>query len=87
MQEPAQESIRQEVEEKIVALIHERLAHKQITGERARQIAQGVIKAIPKNMSDEEVLKILPHLDDEFVELFMVVHDISLEQDEKMNRK
>jgi len=62
------------VERDIADLIIDKLEHEEITLERASLIAQFVLAHLPENLTDEQVIHILPSLDDEFIELASVVH-------------
>ena len=63
------------VEQEIVNLLLYRLENLEITPERAQQIAKFVVKAIPTHLTDQQMLDIIPHLDDQFIELASVVHN------------
>ncbi len=66
------------VEKEIADLLISKLESQQITPDRAAQIAKFVIQAIPKEITDEQMMALIPSLDDEFVELSELVnHHIS----------
>lgn len=61
------------VEQQIANLLVGRLENKQITIDRAQEIAQFVVKSIPNQMTDQQMIEIIPKLDDEFTELSSIV--------------
>lgn len=79
-----QHSLWFQVEQEIANLLLNRLEHMQITPERAAQIARFVVKTIPQQMTDKQMMGIVSHLDDEFVELASVVQK-HLDDYEKTN--
>lgn len=74
-----------QVEQEIANLLLDRLKYMQLTPERAVQIAKFVVKAIPSHMSDQQILDIIPRLDDQFIELASIVHK-HLEEYEKTHK-
>lgn len=76
-----------QVEQEIAKLLLNKLEHEQITPEKAIAIAQFVVKSIPRQMTDKEMLAIIPHLDDQFIELSVIVHKHMPEIDETKNRQ
>ncbi|MBI2593131.1 hypothetical protein HYW44_00615 [Candidatus Daviesbacteria bacterium] len=63
-----------QLQKDIASLLLDKLEKDQITIERAAQISKYVLQALPDNLTDEQIDKILPSLDDHFVELAGVVH-------------
>jgi len=63
-----------QVEQEIANLLLDRLEAESITLEQATEIARFIIQMIPHEMSDQEMLKIIPKLDDKFTELAGVVY-------------
>jgi len=63
-----------QVEQEIANLLLDRLEAQQISPEHASQIAKLVVKAIPHKITDQQMLEIIPKLDDEFTELASVVY-------------
>lgn len=72
-----------QVEQEVARLLLERLEKYDITPERASQIAQFILSHLPENMTDEQVIKIIPSLDDQFTELAVIVHKHLLSYEEK----
>lgn len=71
------------LEQDIAKLLLDKLEHFEISLERASQIAKFILAHLPENLTDEQVMQILPSLDDEFIELAGVVHKDLLEYEEK----
>lgn len=65
------------LEQDIAKLLLDKLEHFEISFERASQIAKFILSHLPENLTDDQVRKILPSLDDEFVELVGIVHKCS----------
>lgn len=64
----------QKLEKDIAVLLLDKLEHLQITLQRAGEISRFVISVLPDTLTDEQVKKIIPSLDDKFFELAEVVH-------------
>ena len=62
------------IEQDIAELIISRLEKLQITPDRAVAMAKFIVESIPENISDQQMLKIIPLLDDEFSELSSIVY-------------
>lgn len=62
------------LEKDISELLLEKLEHLDILPLRASQIAKFVLTKLPENLTDEQVVRIIPSLDDEFYELSEVVN-------------
>ena len=76
-------SLQQKLESMIVEELHEKLKAGEITGDRAKEIANIVLGVVPENISHDELLKIIPQLDDKASELAGVVYQILSERDEQ----
>lgn len=74
-----------QLEQQIATLLLNKLEYIQITPERASQIAKFTLEHLPANLTDEQVSKILPSLDDQYYELAEVVHSY-LKAYEEANR-
>jgi len=68
----------------IVNVITKGLEEGVISQERAQKIAQMVIEKLPEDISYEELIRIIPKLDDEFKELSDAIIPIMLEYETKM---
>lgn len=71
------------LEKDIVNLLLDKLESYNITLDRASQIAKFVLIHLPDNLTDEQIKKIIPSLDDEFIELAGVVHKYMDDFDQK----
>lgn len=76
-------ALRQKLESLIVKDLESQLSKGEITGDRASEIAQLVLEMVPENISHEQLLKVIPLLDDKASELASVVFAILSEQDNK----
>ena len=74
---------RQKLEALIVKDLESQLIQGRITGDRAVEVAQLVLKMVPENISQKELLKVIPQLDDKASELAGVVLQILSEKDEQ----
>ena len=74
--------LRKKLEALIVRDLEDKLSQGKITGDRAAEIAELVLEAVPENISHEELLKVIPQLDDKASELASVVLQILSERDE-----
>lgn len=71
------------VEQEVARLLLVKLEKFNITFERASQIAKFILAHLPETMTDEQVMKILPSLDDDFIELAEIVHKHIFDYEEK----
>lgn len=72
-----------QLEQDIAKLLLVKLEKIDIDFERASQIAKFVLSHLPENLTDEQVMKIIPSLDDQFFELSEIVHNHMLGYEEK----
>ena len=72
-----------QLEQEVARLLLVKLEKFDITFERASQIAKFILTHLPENMTDEQVMKIIPSLDDQFFELSEIVHKHMLSYEEK----
>ncbi len=75
-------TLRHKLEALIVKELESQLTQGKITGDRAAEIAELVLAAVPENISHNELLKVIPQLDDKASELASVVFEILSERDE-----
>lgn len=78
------QSLRQKVQAEVVNIITRGLEEGTISEERAREMAKLILEKLPEGVSDEELLAIIPKLDDEFTELTEVVLPIVTEYEQKI---
>lgn len=76
--------LREKLEALIVTTIQNDLQHKEITGDRAKEIAKTILDLVPEDITHEQLMRVIPQIDDKVGELAGVVHEILLEYDEKM---
>ncbi len=74
---------REQLESAIVATIGKKLALKEISGDRAKEIAQMILERLPEDITDEQIKALLPRLDDQIGELSEMVYEIVREEDDK----
>jgi len=72
------------VQNSIVDVISKGLEEGSITEDRAKEIAQVVLDKLPEDVTYEELMRIIPKLDDDFKELSAAVVPIMLEYESKM---
>ena len=63
-----------QLEQEIANLLLDKLEDFELSFERASKIAKFVLSHLPENLTDEQVMGILPSLDDQFFELAGIVH-------------
>lgn len=80
-------ALRQKLESMIVLELQEKLRTGEITGDRAKEIAKIVLEAVPENVAEEELIRIVAALDDKASELAGVVYQILSEKDEQARSK
>ena len=72
-----------QLERDIATLLIDRLEHLELTLDRASQIAQFILAHLPDSLTDEQVLQIIPSLDDRFYELAGIVYKYLLSYEDK----
>lgn len=80
-------TFRQKLESMIVLELQEKLRTGEITGDRAKEIAKIVLEAVPENVAEEELVRIIATLDDKASELAGVVYQILSVEDEHEKSK
>lgn len=80
-------ALRKRLEEMVVNELEKNLKENKITGERAQEIAKIFLATVPENISEEELLRIIPKLDDKASELAGVVYEILSDIDEEERNK
>ncbi len=75
------------LEQDIARFLVTELKHRELTFERASQIARFILAHLPENLTDEQVMQILPTLDDEFVELGSIVYTHLLQYEEQRKQE
>lgn len=77
-------NLSEEIETQVADLLLDRLKHHNISVARAREIAKHVLQMIPEHLTNDDMRKIIPRLDDNFAELAEIVHSYLGKTDEKM---
>lgn len=78
--------LRDKLQSDVVALITEKLQAGEMTQERSKKIAQMVLEKLPEGINYDELMQIVPKLDDEFAELADVVVPIMVEYEKKIHQ-
>lgn len=81
------EELRKRVQTQIVGVITKGLKSGEITQERAKQIAQMILEKLPENLSYDQLIHIIPQLDDHFLELSRVVIPIVTEYEQSLKEE
>lgn len=68
-----------DIEREIATLILDKLEHLQITPQHAAEIAKFTLANLPSTITKDDLVRILPTLDDQFIELSGIVHRHLLE--------
>lgn len=68
-------NLRFKIEQEIANFLITRLENQKIDPYRAQEIAKFVISSIPENLNDQQMLDLIPSLDDEFSELSSIVSE------------
>ena len=79
--------IKRIIQEKIVELITKRLSSGQMTPERAKEIAGMILDKMPDNISYDDLISILPKLDDHFDELSQIIVPVMLDYEKRMREE
>lgn len=67
------QNLKAQIEKDLALLLLEKLYNQEIDFKRAQEMAKFILKAIPENISDGELMKVIPKLDDNFTELCPIV--------------
>ncbi len=85
MSDEKAQKLREKIQTDVVSLITQKLKEGQMTQERAQRIAAMVLERMPEDITYQELLKIIPKLDDEFTELADVVVPVMVEYEKKLH--
>jgi len=86
MAETQAKQLREKFQSQVVALITEKLKAGEMSQDRAQKIASMVLEKLPEGTNYEQLMKIIPKLDDEFLELVDVVVPIMTEYERKLHK-
>lgn len=78
--------LREQIQAQVVELITKGLEQGTISEDRARSIAQTILEKLPEGISQQELMQVLPQLDDEFAELADVVLPIIVDYEERIRK-
>lgn len=81
------EELKKEVQARIVDLITRKLEAGQMSADRAREIAKMILDRMSGNISFEELIKLIPKLDDQFQELSQVIVPIMVDYEKRMREE
>jgi hypothetical protein len=79
--------IKRIIQEKIVELITQKLSSGEMTQERAKEIAGMILEKMPDNISYDDLISILPKLDDHFDELAQIIVPVMLDYEKRMREE
>ncbi|KXK26816.1 MAG: hypothetical protein TR69_WS6001000837 [candidate division WS6 bacterium OLB20] len=78
------EELRSRVQQSIVSIITARVKDGSMSEARARQIAELVLEKLPEGINYQQLIEVLPTLDDHFEELSTAVMPIMIEYERKL---
>ena len=78
------ETVKEELQAKIVEIITSKLESGEMTEDRAKQIAKHVLDQLPEGITYQQLMERIPRLDDHFHELSLAVIPIMIEYEKKM---
>lgn len=81
------EELKSELQSQIVDLITKKLESGQMTPERAKEIAKMILDKLSGQYSFEELIKIIPKLDDQFEELGQVIVPLMVDYERKFREE
>ena len=76
--------LREKIQAQVVEIISRGLEEGSINEDRARAIAQLIIESLPEGLSEQQLIEVIPKLDNEFRELSEVVLPIVIEYETKL---
>lgn len=79
--------LREKIQEMITDTIAQKLAHHEISPDRAVLIAKKILALLPEHITHDKLLRTIPLLQDEMSELAGVVHELLEEEDEELREK
>lgn len=77
--------IRDKLQKNVVDLITRKIEEGEMNEDRAKAIAQMMLKKLPEDIDYETLMRVIPTLDDEFIELKTAVFPIIKEYQEMIN--
>lgn len=84
--DPKVQALREKLQNEIVNIVTNKLESGQINESRAKEIAQFVLEKLPRDISYQKLMEIIPTLDDHFEELTNAVLPIMVEYEQRMKK-
>lgn len=81
------EDIKKDLQGQIATFLSKKLETGQITPDRAKEIAQMILDKLSGTMSFDELMLVIPKLDDEFEELGEIIVPIMVDYEKKMREE
>lgn len=81
------DDLKSEIQSKIVDLITKKLESGQMSPERAKEIAKMILDKLSGSYTFEELIKIIPKLDDQFEELGQVIVPVMVDYEKRMREE
>jgi hypothetical protein len=78
------EEYRKKIELEILEIIEEKLKARQMSAQRAKEVAQHVLSTLHPHMDINQIHAVVQNFDDNFPELVPVVLEVSRDYDEKI---
>lgn len=78
-------ALREKIQRDIVGLITEKLKTGEMSQQRSKEIASVVLEKLPEDISYNDLMQIIPKLDDEFGELAEVVVPVMIDYEKKLH--
>lgn len=79
--------LKSEIQSKIVELITKKLETGQMTPDRAKEIARMILDKLSGDYTFEELIQIIPKLDDHFEELGQVIVPVMVDYEKRMREE
>jgi hypothetical protein len=81
------EELKSEIQSQVVDLITKKLESGQMTTERAKEIAKLILDKLSGEYTFEELIKIIPKLDDHFEELGQVIVPVMVDYEKRFREE
>lgn len=81
------QEVKNAIQSQLVELITAKLESGHMTPERAKEIAQMILDKLSGDMSFDDLVKVIPKLDDQFEELGSVIVPVMIDYEKKMREE
>lgn len=81
------QEVKSAIQSQIVELITAKLESGQMTPERAKEIAQMILDKLSGELSFDDLVKVVPKLDDQFEELGAVIVPVMVDYEKRMREE